>query len=104
MSSQTHNVAMAGPIADFVVSLGTDGRVMSQGSVADALKRNKRLRAALEKEQNVEEKTEEVVDEQAPVEVKKGGDGKLVVAEEIAEGHVRWPARKSAVTILTAII
>ena len=40
----------------------------------------------------------------SPVEVKKGGDGKLVVAEEIAEGHVRWPARKSAVTILTAII
>jgi ABC-type glutathione transport system ATPase component len=94
---QTHNVAMASPIADFVVALGTDGRVTSQGSVADALKHDKRLRAALEKEKVVEEKAEEVIDEQAPADDnKKKSDGKLVVAEEIAEGHVRWPASEFA--------
>lgn len=82
---------MASPIADFVVALGTDGRVTSQGTVADALKHNKRLRAELEKEKAAEDKAEQTVDDSDSAQKKKS-DGKLVVAEEIAEGHVRWPA------------
>ena len=93
---------MASPIADFVVALGTDGRVTSKGSVADALKRDKKLRAALEKEKVIEEKAEEIVDEQGPAEDKKKSDGKLMVAEEIAEGHVRWPASASRATCYLA--
>ena len=42
---QTHNVSMASPIADFVVALGTDGRVISQGSIASALEHDKKLAA-----------------------------------------------------------
>ncbi|KAI9435359.1 hypothetical protein H4582DRAFT_686354, partial [Lactarius indigo] len=39
----THNVAMASPLADYVVSLGKDGRIASRGSVSDALKKDKTL-------------------------------------------------------------
>ncbi|QRW00073.1 ABC transporter transmembrane region [Ceratobasidium sp. AG-Ba] len=92
----THNVAMVGEVADFVVSLGSDGRIASQGSIADALRLNSKLRAEVEKEEELEKKADEVVDENAPVEEKekKKSDGKLVVAEETAEGHVGWPALK----------
>lgn len=94
---QTHNVAMVSEVADFVVSLGTDGRIASQGSVADALRSNPKLRAEAEKDKELEKKGEQVVDDPNPADdkdVKPKKDGKLMVAEEIAEGHVGWPALK----------
>ncbi|QRW14592.1 ABC transporter transmembrane region [Ceratobasidium sp. AG-Ba] len=92
----THNVAMVSEVADFVVSLGSDGRIASQGSIADALRLNSKLRAEVEKEEELEKKADETVDENTPVEEKekKKSDGKLIVAEEIAEGRVGWSAMK----------
>ncbi|RPD81341.1 multidrug resistance-associated ABC transporter [Lentinus tigrinus ALCF2SS1-7] len=72
----THNVAMASPIADFVVSLGTDGRVQTQEESEEIKKAEAEVDAV------------EPDDEDAP----KKGDGKLIVAEEISEGHVSWQA------------
>ncbi|KZS93246.1 P-loop containing nucleoside triphosphate hydrolase protein [Sistotremastrum niveocremeum HHB9708] len=90
----THNVAIASPVASFVVSLGLDGRVVSQGSMADALSHNKTLLADVAQEQQAIENAKENSD--APIveakEVKP--DGKLIVAEEIAEGHISWQALK----------
>ena len=82
---------MVGGIADFVVSLGSDGTVRSQGTVEDVLQRDSMLRtlAAGSAEEN---KTE---DEVIVVEGEKNDGpaaGKLVVAEEISEGHVSWSA------------
>ncbi|KAI0703637.1 hypothetical protein BC835DRAFT_1262769 [Cytidiella melzeri] len=88
----THNVAMAGPLADFVVSLNTDGHIISQGSVSDAIAKDSKLVEEIKHEKEAVELDEsEEATEDKPVEGKKG---KLVVAEEIAHGHVSWPAFK----------
>ncbi|KAF8682983.1 P-loop containing nucleoside triphosphate hydrolase protein [Rhizoctonia solani] len=94
----THNVAMVSEVAHFVVSLGSDGRIVSQGSIDEALRLNPKLKAEAEKDEELERKGEEVVDESNAVDKSeanaKKGDGKLMVAEEVAEGHVGWPALK----------
>ncbi|KAI0677672.1 hypothetical protein C8Q78DRAFT_1003851 [Trametes maxima] len=92
----THNVAMTSPIAGFVVSLGTDGRIASQGTLSKVLAKDKKLAEELSEEQQEIAKAEHEVDyvepddESAP----QKSDGKLVVAEEIAEGHISWTALK----------
>lgn len=85
---------MARPIADFVIGMGIDGRVVSQGSIADALAQNKSLAKEVSKEEQALEKTEEVVDTE-PVGPESKPDGKLIVAEEIEEGHVSWKSGMS---------
>ncbi|KAF8883972.1 hypothetical protein BD779DRAFT_1787388 [Infundibulicybe gibba] len=87
----THNVAMAEPIADFVVSLGLDGGITSQGSITEALAKNRKLAMELSREHHALRKTEEEVDS-PPADDSK--DGKLIVAEEIEEGHISWAALK----------
>ena len=82
---------MASPIADFVVALGTDGRISSQGSVANALEHDEKLAAELAKEEAEIAKEQATVDEQEP-EPPKQDAGKLVVEEEVAVGHVGWQA------------
>ncbi|KAI9444470.1 hypothetical protein H4582DRAFT_2052775 [Lactarius indigo] len=72
----THNVAMVTPLADYVVSLGTDGRIASRGSVSNALKNDKTLEKELAEDARMA----------------KSADGKLILAEEIAEGNVSWDA------------
>ncbi|KIP03407.1 hypothetical protein PHLGIDRAFT_242940 [Phlebiopsis gigantea 11061_1 CR5-6] len=93
----THNVAMASPLADFVVSLA-DGHIVSQGSVSDALKQDDKLaeeykheEEALELEENEDIEATGSAEPEAPAPAK---EGKLVVAEEIAIGHVSWRAFK----------
>ncbi|CAE6473454.1 unnamed protein product [Rhizoctonia solani] len=92
----THNVAMVSEVADFVVSLA-NGRVVSQGYISEMLRTNARFRAEVEKEKQIEEKAEQnTLDNQEakPEDITKKGDGKLVVEEEVAIGHVGWPALK----------
>ncbi|KII94420.1 hypothetical protein PLICRDRAFT_36691 [Plicaturopsis crispa FD-325 SS-3] len=95
----THNVAMASPIADYVVALGIDGRIASQGTISDVLSADPELSAQVAKEVEVERKAEEEIDLQAGDETAEGDDtekqdGKLTVAEEIQIGHVSWPSLK----------
>lgn len=79
---------MASPLADYVVSLGKDGRVASRGSALDAIAEYITLSPELvEKVQDEEKRIDEEPDATA-----KQADGKLIVAEEIAEGHVSWDA------------
>ncbi|KAG1749648.1 uncharacterized protein EDB91DRAFT_1334077 [Suillus paluster] len=91
----THNVAMASSVAHFVVSLGSNGRIVSQGSISEAIAKDHKFAAEMAKEQEVLAKEAEVVDnpEEPNADAKKS-DGKLVMSEEIAEGHVSWPAFK----------
>ncbi|KAF8256886.1 ABC transporter type 1, transmembrane domain-containing protein [Lactarius quietus] len=77
----THNVAMAGPFADYVISLGQDGRIASRGS--ELAEGSRALRD-----------DEKKIDGEEPGEDAKLADGKLILAEEIAEGHVSWDAVK----------
>ncbi|KAK1228101.1 hypothetical protein PQX77_008872 [Marasmius sp. AFHP31] len=84
----THNVAMVRPLADYVISLH-DGRVSSQGSVTDALAKDKELAAEVRAEEEIEHKADEVID---PATDAPKSDGKLILAEEVELGHLGWPA------------
>lgn len=90
---KTHNVAMASSVAHWVISLGLDGRVANQSPIYEALKQDFVLLAEVKKDQEALEAEEEVV----AVEGEKKADkpsGKLMTKEEIAVGHVGWPARE----------
>lgn len=80
---------MTSKIADFVVSMGLDGHVRSQGSISDALAKDEVLAKEVHQDQEILEVAEKEID---PEEPKKEKDGKLIVAEEIAIGHVSWSA------------
>ncbi|KAF7306575.1 ATP-binding cassette transporter [Mycena indigotica] len=89
----THNVAMAKPIASYVVSMDVDGTIHSHGSITEALAHDEVLAEELSKdEKNLDEKTDGVDPAAAPVEPKS--DGKLIVAEEVEEGHVSMDSLK----------
>ncbi|KAJ6604251.1 hypothetical protein DFH09DRAFT_1300496 [Mycena vulgaris] len=88
----THNVAMAKPIASYVVSMDIDGQVHSHGPISEALATDEVLAEELSKDQEVLDKKVDEVDAVPATESK--ADGKLIVAEEIEEGHVSWDALK----------
>ncbi|OCH83833.1 P-loop containing nucleoside triphosphate hydrolase protein [Obba rivulosa] len=91
----THNVAVASPIADFVVSLSMDGRIASQGSLDSALANNATLsREVQEEEEEVKEAEQEVDEADLNAPAPKSTSGKLVVQEEIAVGHIGRTAFK----------
>ncbi|KAH9886263.1 P-loop containing nucleoside triphosphate hydrolase protein [Cubamyces lactineus] len=94
----THNVAMVSPIADFVVSMGSDGRILSQGSLLSALERDSKLLQELKEEQEEIRKAEGEIDaddeDKFEDDAAKQATGKLVVAEEMEDGHVGWSALK----------
>ncbi|KAI0753285.1 P-loop containing nucleoside triphosphate hydrolase protein [Daedaleopsis nitida] len=87
----SHNVALTRPIAKLVVALGSDGRIISQGSLDKALKEDHELLEELVTEEEELEKAAEEVDKPV-VDGAEKKDGKLVVAEEIREGLVGWDA------------
>ena len=88
---------MASPLADYVVSLGRDGRIASCGSVADVLKKDKTMAKELAEGARAIKDDEKVIDAEEFKETAKPADGKLILAEEIAEGHVSWDAGERAI-------
>jgi hypothetical protein len=84
----THNVVLAEEISDFVVVLGLDGRVTSQGSMSEALKSDSRLR------KNAKKQAAKVAaaDEKPEGEKVEKSVGKLIVKEEMGIGHISWSA------------
>ncbi|KAH7101421.1 ATP-binding cassette transporter [Auriculariales sp. MPI-PUGE-AT-0066] len=93
----THNVPLVSDVAQFVVSLSLDGRVLSQGSVSDALLKNKKLLAEVEKIREENEQEQDAIDElglDQATDVKQDvhANGKLIIDEELEEGHVSWRA------------
>lgn len=83
---------MASPLADYVVSLGVDGRIASRGSVSDALAKDKKLAKKLVEGARAIKEDEKRIDPEEPNATAKQADGKLILAEEVAEGHVSWDA------------
>lgn len=78
-----------------MVSLGSDGHIASQGSVAETLLKDDEAEKELEESQDAIKKAAQAEEIEGNLdEAKPKSDGKLVVAEEIAEGHVSWAARK----------
>lgn len=95
----SHNIALAAPIASFVVLLGRHGTVSATGSVSDVLKKDSFLRTQLEKAcEEAREEEEGDIDLKAE-ETGKGDDemmkqasGKLIIAEEKAIGRAELAA------------
>ncbi|KAE9400658.1 P-loop containing nucleoside triphosphate hydrolase protein [Gymnopus androsaceus JB14] len=85
----THNIALAQSVAGFVVAIN-DGRIISQGTVSDALSNDKVLTAQVQAEVSVIEAAKEKIDEDGD-KSKNPVDGKLIVAEEVQVGSVGWP-------------
>lgn len=91
----THNVLLCEPIAGYVISLGRDGEIVSQGTIDEALKKNASLKEEIETEADALKKEDEVKvvegsKDAENVEDKADETGKLIVAEEMAIGHVTW--------------
>jgi hypothetical protein len=87
---------MVSPVAKYIVAVGLDGRISSQGTLEQALATDSKLRAEVEKEKKVLAEKEEVINPTIK-KTKVEGDsskGKLIVAEEVALGRVSWPACK----------
>lgn len=86
---------MVSPIAGYVVSMGPDGKVISQGTVADVFASDVSFSAEYTEDQVVEGdmKNHADVGELEDGETRQTGahaeaDGKLIAAEEIDVGHV----------------
>ncbi|KXN82428.1 ATP-binding cassette transporter abc4 [Leucoagaricus sp. SymC.cos] len=92
----THNIALTGDLADFVVSLGSNGTILSQGTdISAAISRNSKLVSELKAQERAQvsgEATGETNENEAPAD--GSPMGKLIVAEEIQQGHVTWKAMK----------
>ncbi|KZT36419.1 hypothetical protein SISSUDRAFT_1049930 [Sistotremastrum suecicum HHB10207 ss-3] len=88
----THNILLCKPIADYVISLGRNGKIVSQGTVDEALKKNTSLKADVEAEEAAMQREEEVeaLEGSDDSSTKKPEAGKLIVEEEMAIGHVTW--------------
>ncbi|KAH7108534.1 hypothetical protein BKA62DRAFT_682512 [Auriculariales sp. MPI-PUGE-AT-0066] len=92
----THNVLLVADLAVYTVSLNIDGRVIAQGTPDEVLQRAdskfiRRAEEAIEAVRKVEEAVDENPTGKEP-ETKAKASGKLIVAEEIATGHVGWDA------------
>ncbi|KAJ6566068.1 P-loop containing nucleoside triphosphate hydrolase protein [Mycena capillaripes] len=87
----THNVALTRPIADFVVTFGSDGRVHGQDSIPE-LTKGDFLTEQIRKDVKIQDKAQQETDLKTPA--TKPGDGKLIVAEEIQLGHIGGSALK----------
>ncbi|KAF8994841.1 P-loop containing nucleoside triphosphate hydrolase protein [Hymenopellis radicata] len=91
----THNVALTQPLADFVVSV-KDGRISAQGSALDVLGKTESLKDEATKDEQSLVKGAQEIDGPAD----KKASGKLIVAEEMEEGHVGWPGLQLYFTAL----
>ncbi len=77
---------MTRSLAEFAVSIGTDGAIVAQGTVLDVLGSDTTISEELKQDQKAVQMAGEEIDKpNAP-----SSDGKLIVAEEIEEGHISW--------------
>ena len=89
----THNLQLARTVADYLVLLRLDGTVDSRGPVEDVIRHDETLREAVAVAENSDE-VEKEAETAEPEDKKKAAAGKLIIAEEMALGHVGWPACK----------
>lgn len=82
---------MTRSLAEFAVSIGTDGAIVAQGTVPEVLGSDITIFEELKQDQEVIRAAEEEIDKPKP----PSPEGKLIVAEEIDLGHVSWKASMS---------
>lgn len=72
--------------------MGSDGRILSQGSLSNALAKDVKLSEEAADDSRAIEQADEVIDESTKGNPATKSDGKLVMSEEVSEGHVGWSA------------
>lgn len=92
-TSQTHNIALVTPVAKHIISIDQDGRVASRGQdIDETLDEDPELAAEAKRDFEAlgiaQEEVPELAHKPPPT------DGKLIIAEEIEEGHVTWKSLK----------
>lgn len=80
---------MVSAIADFVVSMGTGGRISSKGTIREVLGIEPQLAAQFHHDEEALKLDE---DEEKLSEEEKVQQGKLVITEEVPIGHISWRA------------
>ncbi|KAF7324829.1 ATP-binding cassette transporter [Mycena kentingensis (nom. inval.)] len=88
----THNISLTQKIANFVVSVGLDGRVRGESSVAAALAHDQVLAQEVTREQEVIAKDDEKIDADVADSAPKADAGRLIVEEEVEIGRVSMEA------------
>ncbi|KZV67494.1 P-loop containing nucleoside triphosphate hydrolase protein [Peniophora sp. CONT] len=83
----TQNVALVGPIADLVVAFGSGGEIVARSSHAEVLAKDSVLAAEEKASSGEDNEVENLEDDEGP-EPEFSGDGKLVVEEVVAKGHI----------------
>lgn len=84
---------MVGPLSHFVVSLGLDGKVVSQGTIAEVMSKHTTLQPQIARSIALEEEQiDSPVDRQSNRKEIPQASGKLMTTEEKAAGRVGWPA------------
>lgn len=78
--------------ANFVVSLGKDGRISSQGQLSKVLAQDTVLASEFEAEKEIIEEAAFEVPQPQSQKVAGESQGKLIVDEEVSLGHIGWPA------------
>ena len=87
--NQTHNIALAGPMASFVVTIGQDGAITGQETDMDlSFSSNPALMEAARRDAEGSEISSKEVTLLAKKETPI--DGKLILKEEISHGRVDW--------------
>lgn len=82
-------MALVGPLAQFIVSIGLDGGIRSQGTdIGTAISRDPALASEVKHDKEL---TEKEADQSPAAQVPTG---KLTVPEEIAQGHITWKSMK----------
>ncbi|KAF9483581.1 multidrug resistance-associated ABC transporter [Pholiota conissans] len=83
----SHNVALVSPLAKFIISLGQDGDITSRDPTIDTALDNDPLPTEEVNHASLRIAGQEV---QSFSKKELSMDGKLVLAEEVAKGHVTW--------------
>ena len=80
--------------------MGTDGQIANHGTVSEVIAQDEQLAEKIAHEQALvdTDEAEASLSKAIPVLTKAQG-GKLIAAEEIAVGHVTWPACTSPVRL-----
>ncbi|KAF9475019.1 multidrug resistance-associated ABC transporter [Pholiota conissans] len=91
----THSIALASPVAKFIVSIGLDGSIKTQGTpIEDSLEHGIKLSAEAQHDREALELANDEYDASSSAPATKVNDGKLIVSEEISEGRVTWKSMK----------
>lgn len=76
------------------MALGKDGQIASQGPLAKILEKDQSISPELTRENEILKEMDYEEQDSTPAKAASDNRGKLTIEEEVAIGHVGWPARE----------